>query len=110
MKAQQQQVCRFWTTYGSCKKGDKCDWLHPAHLKGNKKRKDKDELTEEKMKEIAEDYLAKKKKEELERREKLSSIGQVKGQQENDVYDDVYGDSNMIAGGVEEDDVYMGDA
>ena len=39
-----------------------------------------------------------------------ASIGQVKGQQENDVYDDVYGDSNMIAGGVDEDDVYMGDA
>ena len=70
----------------------------------------KNSLAEEKMKEIAEDYLAKKKKEELERREKLSSIGQVKGQQENDVYEDVYGDSNMIVGGVEEDDVYMGDA
>ena len=67
--------------------------------------------SEEKKKEIAEDYLAKKEEERgTGKKRKFSSIVQVKGQQEDDVYDVVYGDSNTIVGDVEEDGVYIGEA
>ena len=96
--------CPYWMKNGKCKKGDKCNMIHDPDRKGSDK--ENTELTEEDKKKIAEEYLRKK-------RDALSTCGEVRGQQGNekdDVYDDVYGDSNKIVGAVEEDDVYMGEA